>query len=453
MINATLAQLAAGLSSGRITSRALVEDSLARIADPASEGARAFITIDAEGARLAADYQDALRKRGQPPSPFAGIPMSVKDLFDMAGQVTTAGSVVLKGAAPATADAPAIARLRAAGFIALGRTNMTEFAYSGVGINTHYGTPRAPYDRATGRIPGGSTAGGAVSVADGMCALAIGSDTGGSCRIPAAYCGIVGYKPSHGRIPLTGAFPLAPSLDSIGPLANSVACCAATDALMAGDWDGVLPHRDVASLRLGVLRDFVLDGLEAAVAADFEHALHALEAAGARLADVRFPALNELPAINRSGGIGGAEAHHTHRARLESEADRYDPRVRPRLLLAAAVTADDYLTAWDRRREMIASFATLAQGFDALVLPAVMNVPPPIAELDGEKDYLRLNAMALRNTAVGNFLNSCAISLPMHRRGAAPTGFMLMAPWGQDRALFAAAATAEGVLGRGVRGK
>lgn len=444
----TVAQLASDLASGRTTSRQLVENALAKIADPSGEGARAFIAVDADGARAAADHQDGLRQRGCPPSPFAGIPMSVKDLFDLAGQVTTAGSVVLKDAPAAKTDAPAIARLKAAGFVPLGRTNMTEFAYSGVGINTHYGTPRSPYDRATGRIPGGSTSGGAVSVADGMCSLAIGSDTGGSCRIPAAYCGIVGYKPSHGRIPLTGAFPLAPSLDSIGPLANSVACCAAADAMMAGDWDGAIPHRDASSLRLGVLRDFVLNDLDAEVAADYERALATLAKAGAWLVDVRFPALNDLPAINRSGGIGGGEAHHTHRARLETHGDAYDPRVRPRLLLAAGVTCDDYLSAWDRRRDMVAAFGTLAMGFDALVLPSVMNVPPPIAALDGEKDYARYNGMALRNTAVGNFLNACAISLPMHRRGTAPTGFMLMAPWGQDRAVFSAAAAAESVLTR-----
>ncbi len=207
----TLAELASELASGKTTARALVEQSLAAIADPSGEGARAFITVDTEGARAAADHIDHLRKRGRAPSRFAGIPFSVKDIFDLAGEVTTAGSKVLQGAAPATADAPAIARLKQRGFIVFGRSNMTEFAYSGVGLNPHYGTPRSAFDRATGRIPGGSSSGAGVSVADGMCALAIGTDTGGSCRIPASYNGIVGYKPSTGRISTAGAFPLSAS--------------------------------------------------------------------------------------------------------------------------------------------------------------------------------------------------------------------------------------------------
>ena len=239
----TLAGLAFDLGAGRCSARSLVEASLAAIADPSGEGSRAFITVDDQGARATANHMDLLRRAGRQPSRFAGIPFSVKDLFDLAGEVTTAGSKVLAGARPASADAVAIARLKAQGFIVMGRTNMTEFAYSGVGLNPHYGTPRSPFDRQTGRIPGGSSSGAAVSVADAMVSLGIGSDTGGSCRIPASYCGITGYKPSHGRVPLSGAYPLSSSFDSIGPLANSVACCAAADAIMAGDWDGAIPVR------------------------------------------------------------------------------------------------------------------------------------------------------------------------------------------------------------------
>jgi aspartyl-tRNA(Asn)/glutamyl-tRNA(Gln) amidotransferase subunit A len=448
MPNATLQSLADDLAAGLATSRGLVEASLAAIADPAGEGARAFIRVDAAGARAAADYMDGLRRAGRAPSRLAGIPFSVKDLFDLAGEVTTAGSVVLKDRPPAVADAPAIARLKAAGLVVLGRTNMTEFAYSGVGINSHYGTPRAPFDRAVGRIPGGSSAGAAVAVADGLCALAIGTDTGGSCRIPAAYCGIVGFKPSHGRVPLAGAYPLAASLDSIGPLANSVACCATADALMAGDREEAVAARAPETLRLGVLRDLVLDGLETPVAGDFERSLGALGRAGVRIGEVRLPALAELPALNRGGGIGGAEAHHLHRPLLAARGADYDPLVRTRLELPAAMSADELLGLIARRRAMIAGFAAVCEGFDAVVLPSVMNTPPAIAELAAPKDYARLNAMALRNTAVGNFLDACALSLPMHEAGAAPTGFMLMAPGGRDRALLAAAAAVEAVFRR-----
>ncbi len=211
-------------------SRGLVEQCLARIADQSGEGQRVFLKVHTEQALAAADYYDRLRARGATPSPFAGIPVSIKDLFDIAGGVTTAGSIVLKDAPAAEHDAPAVARLRAAGFIPIGRTNMTEFAFSGLGINPHYDTPFNPYDRQAGRIPGGSSSGAAVSVTDGMAFAALGTDTGGSCRIPAALCGIVGFKPTAHRVPTAGAFPLSTSLDSIGPLAATVVCCAALPA-------------------------------------------------------------------------------------------------------------------------------------------------------------------------------------------------------------------------------
>lgn len=444
MARATLAELAAGLAAGRLTSRGLVEQSLAAIADPGLDGRNAFISVDAEGARAAADLADRQRKAGRAVSGFAGIPFSSKDIFDLAGEVTTAGSRVLKGSAPATADAVAIARLKAQGFIVIGRTNMTEFAYSGVGLNPHYGSPRSPYDRATGRLSGGSSSGAGVSVADGMVSLAIGTDTGGSCRIPAAYCGIVGYKSSHGRVPLTGCSPLSFSFDSIGPLANTVACCAAADAIMAQDWNGEVPRRAVAGLRLAVLKDFVLDGLEDQVAADFERALKALAGRGAVIADMSFPELRDIPTINAKGGIVAAEAVHVHRALMAEKGDLYDPRVRTRIAAAESISAADYLDYFVRRRAMIAAFADRFQGYDAVLLPTVLNTPPAQAALADDKDYMRYNGMSLRNTYVGNFLNGCAISLPMHAEGRAPSGLMVMAPWGSDRALFGVAAAVEG---------
>lgn len=446
MAHATLAELSEALGQGRVTARDLVEASLAAISEPSGEGARAFISVDAEGARAAADHCDGLRKRNRAPSPHAGIPFSAKDLFDLAGEVTAAGSRVLRDAQPAKADAVALARLKAAGMIVIGRSNMTEFAYSGVGLNPHHGTPRSPFDRATGRIPGGSSSGAAVSVADGMVSLAIGTDTGGSCRIPAAYCGIVGYKPSHGRVPLTGCHPLSASFDSIGPLANSVACCAAADALMAGDWDGRVPERQVKGLRLAVLKDFVLDGLEEAVARNFERALARLGEQGALVSELRFPELTELPSLNARGGIVAAEAWHVHRGLIATAGDGYDPRVRNRIAMAEAITAADYLDLVARRKNMIRRFAERFHGFDAVLLPTVLNTPPAISELAADKDYLRFNAMSLRNTYIGNFLDGCAISLPVHEKGAAPCGLMALAPGGHDAALFGVAAAIESVL-------
>src|SRR5215213_3709688 len=276
-----LAALADDLESGRSTARKIVDGCLARIADKSGEGARAFIHVDAEAAIEAAEAMDRLRQINAAPSRFAGIPVSIKDLFDIKGQVTRAGSRALEDSPPAEADAPVVARLRRAGFVVIGRTNMTEFAYSGIGINPHYGTPKSVWQRSVGHVPGGSSSGAAVSVADRMAHGALGTDTGGSCRIPAAYNGIVGYKPTQRRVPLDGAVPLSFSLDSIGPLARSVGCCAILDAVLANEPIAPLKPRPVKGMRLAVPTTIALDDLDAAVAATFERALKSLADHGA----------------------------------------------------------------------------------------------------------------------------------------------------------------------------
>src|SRR6201987_2260202 len=248
----TIASLADDLEAGRTSAPKLVEECLAKIADPNGEGRRTFIHVDKDAALEAADAMDALRKARAAPSPYAGIPVSIKDLFDIRGQVTRAGSRALEDSAPAEADAPVVARLRQAGFIVIGRTNMTEFAFSGIGINPHYGTPKGAWKRSEGHIPGGSSSGAAVSVLDGMAHGALGTDTGGSCRIPAAYNGIVGYKPTQRRVPLDGAVPLSFTLDSIGPLARTVSCCAVLDAVLANEPVAPLQPRPIKGMRLGV---------------------------------------------------------------------------------------------------------------------------------------------------------------------------------------------------------
>src|SRR6476469_8919026 len=246
----TLAKLADDLESGRTTSRKLVEACLARIADPAGEGQRTFIHVDKDAALATADAMDGLRKAKAAPSRYAGIPVSIKDLFDIRGQVTRAGSRALDDSPAAEHDAAAVARLRKAGFVLIGRTNMTEFAYSGIGINPHYGTPKGAWNRTEGHVPGGSSSGAAVSIADRMAYGALGTDTGGSCRIPAAYNGIVGYKPTQSRIPLDGGVPLSFSLDSYGPLANSVQCCATLDAVLADQALPTIQPRPIKGARL-----------------------------------------------------------------------------------------------------------------------------------------------------------------------------------------------------------
>ena len=447
----TIEALARDLEEGRVTARALVEQSLERIADPAGEGSRTFLAVHHEVARATADFLDGLRRIGRQPSRYAGIPMSVKDLFDEAGEVTRAASVILADAPPAGVDAVAVRRLKALGFISVGRTNMSEFAYSGVGLNSHYPEPRSIWDRRTGRVPGGSSSGAGVSVADAMVPLALGTDTGGSCRIPAAFNGVVGYKSSVGRVPTKGVFPLSQSFDSVGPLGQSVGCCAIADAIMAGDWDGSIVSREPTTLRFGVLRSVVLDDLDPEVASAFEAALSRLAKAGVGFIDVAMPELAELPRINAGGGIIAAEAYGVHGDRIASEGPRYDQRVMKRILAGGSISAAQLIEIRRRRAEMIAAAERLHAGLDGLVLPATPNLPPPIAALDKYDDYVRINLRCLRNTFIGNFLDACAITLPLSARGQPPVGLMLMARHGQDRQLFAAAAAVEGVIGQGAR--
>lgn len=447
MADPTLAELAAALASGRTTSRALVEACLAAIADPAGEGARAFVSVDADRALQAADAMDLLRRAGAAPSPFAGIPIAVKDLFDIAGEVTTAGSKALAARAPATRDAVAVARLRQAGFIALGRANMTEFAYSGLGMNPHYGSPRSPFDRATGRVSGGSTSGGAVAVADGMAHAALGTDTGGSCRIPAAFCGIVGYKPTARRVPQQGCVPLSPSLDSIGPLARSVRCCATLDAILAGDDPAELVPAVVGGLRFAVPTTIALAGLATEVEAAFERALTTLRAAGAAIDRIAVPEFEAITAINAKGGFTAPESFAWHRELLAETGELYDPRVSGRIRRGAGVPAADYLDALAARAAMIAGVERRLAGYDALLLPTVAILPPAIAPLEQDEEaYTQANLLALRNCTLVNMIDGCALSLPASRPGEAPVGLMIAGLAGQDARILAIGAAAEALL-------
>ncbi|MGK7867493.1 amidase [Falsiroseomonas sp. E2-1-a20] len=443
----TLAEAAEALAAGCTTAEALTEAALAHIADPAGEGGRAFITVHGDVARATARAMDGLRAAGLAPSPWAGIPISIKDLYDEAGQQTRGGSVALSDIAPAAATAPSVARLQRAGFVVLGRTNMVEFAFSGLGVNPHFGTPRSPWDRATGRLPGGSSSGAAVATADGMGFAGLGSDTGGSCRIPAALCGIVGWKPTASRVPLTGTLPLSSTLDSLGPLARSVACCEVLDGIMAGeDPAPPQPLGPVAGLRLGVLQGYVCDGWDAGVTEAFERTLSRLSAAGARVEKLAVPELAEIPQANATGGFAASEAFAWHRGLIERARDRYDPRILARILRGGQMPAADYIALLRDRARIIAGFAARTAGFDAVVSPTCPLVPPAIAAVEDEAEYGRINLLLLRNTSVGNFLDRCAISLPCHRPGEAPVGFQLMGEHGGDARLFAVAAAVEAAL-------
>jgi aspartyl-tRNA(Asn)/glutamyl-tRNA(Gln) amidotransferase subunit A len=441
----TLAQLKAELAAGG-TSRGLVEQCLARIADPAGEGERVFLKVHAENARAAADFYDRLRPRGATPTPFAGIPVSIKDLFDIAGDVTTAGSRALRDADAASEDATCVARLRAAGFIPIGRTNMTEFAFSGLGINPHYGTPLNPYDRRSARIPGGSSSGAAVSVTDAMAFGALGTDTGGSCRIPAALCGIVGFKPTARRVPTAGTFPLSTSLDSIGPLAASVHCCAVLDAVLAGEAMADVPSMPLAGLRMAVPQTTVLEGMEPMVASAFEAALAALGKAGARIVDIPLREFSELPQINAKGGLPVAESYAIHRALISKAGNMYDPRVLDRIVRGREQDAADYIDLLAARADFISRVGAVTAPYDALLMPTVPITAPRLADLAADDAYRRVNLLVLRNPSIANFLDRCSISLPCQRAGDAPAGLMLIGEHGADRRLLSIAAAIEAVV-------
>ncbi|MDA0332129.1 MAG: amidase [Proteobacteria bacterium] len=440
------------LNTNKITARQLVENCLAAIDDPDGEGQRAFISTYHDRARQQADMVDHSRKQGWAVPKFAGIPLSVKDLFDEAGIVTTAGSIVLKGAAPASQDAIVVARLKAAGFIVIGRTNMTEFAFSGLGTNAHYGTPRSPFERdpnnpKIGRVAGGSSSGSAVSISDQMAVATIGSDTGGSTRAPAAFCGIVGFKPTTDRMPGAGIFPLSTSFDAAGPMGTSVDCCAMLDSLMAGKDGNAEPPFPVKNLRLAIPVGYLFDDLDDHVAQCFAAAIKALSTAGAIIEEMPIAPIEAMRPSNNTKSIVAAEAYALHRDRLESDAvAQYDPYIAHRLAGGHDISTTDYINMFAARKKVWADVQTMTQHFDALVLPTSPALPPTLDTLDSIAAKTAINALCLRNTSLSNYLDQPTITLPCHGAGSAPVGISLMGPRLHDRRLFAIAAGVEKIL-------
>src|ERR1700730_6274443 len=395
----TLATLADDLEGGRTSARKLVDECLAKIAATSGEGMRTFIHVDAEAAIEAAEAMDRLREVNAAPSRYAGIPVSIKDLFDIKGQVTRAGSRALEDSAPAEADATVVARLRRAGFVVIGRTNMTEFAYSGMGINPHYGTPKSAWQRNVGHVPGGSSSGAAGSVADGMAHGALGTDTGGSCRIPAAYNGIVGFKPTQRRVPLDGGVPLSFTLDSFGPLARTVGCCAVLDAVLANEKVVPLQPRSIRGMRLAVPTTIALDELDDEVSKTFDRALDRLSRDGALIERIEVPEFLDVAPMNAKGGFAAAESYAWHRYLIVSKGDIYDPRVSSRILRGESQSAADYIDLLEARRSLIARAEKRLAPYDALVLPTTSNTPPRIADLADDKAFAKENLRALRDFA------------------------------------------------------
>jgi aspartyl-tRNA(Asn)/glutamyl-tRNA(Gln) amidotransferase subunit A len=444
--HATLSGLARELASGKTTARALVEACLSRIADTTGEGARAFIRVDAAQARAAADGIDKLRTADAAPSPYAGIPVAIKDLADIKGQVTCAGSRALRDSPPATADAPSVARLRRAGFILIGRANMTEFAYSGLGINPHYGTPASPWQRSERRVPGGSSSGSAVAVADGMAYGALGTDTGGSCRVPAAFNGVTGWKPTARRVTIDGVIPLSKSLDSVGPIARTVDCCAIMDAIFANETPRALDAVPLKALRLLVPETIVLDSLDSHVGGAFEAALRRISDAGAIVTRAPLPVLERIAEMTAKGGISGAESYAWHRKLIATRGNEYDPRVRTRIMRGAEQDAADYIDLIERRAAAIPAYDAATSDYDAVIMPTTAIIAPRIDEVAKDDDYTRINLLILRNPMMFNILDCCSISIPMNRTGDVPTGLMVVGRSGTDRRTLAISKALEGAL-------
>jgi aspartyl-tRNA(Asn)/glutamyl-tRNA(Gln) amidotransferase subunit A len=445
-LSGTIGELSQLLASRKITSRQLVEQALAAIKDPQGEGSRTFLSVHEGEALAAADRVDAQRRNGADLHALAGIPISIKDLFDEAGFTTLGGSRVLVGAPAATHNSAVVERLRKAGAVIVGRTNLVEFAYSGLGLNPHYGTPKNTFDRATGRIPGGSSSGAAISVTDGMVAGAIGSDTGGSIRIPAALNGLVGFKPTARRVPLDGVLPLSFTLDSVGPIAKTVADCALLDQVLAADVDGFPTPTQLRGLRFAVPKTVFQSDLSPAVADALTAALGRLSAAGATIVDLPMAEFAQVAAVNPSALVS-AEAYWWHRQWMKDGADKYDPRIIVRIRAGETITAATYIDVMKLREQFIRTISAAAAEYDAMLMPTTPETAPTIAEAGKDDEtYARVNLRMLRNPSIVNLFDGCALSIPCHLPGTAPVGMMIAGTQGTDRKILAIGLAVEGVV-------
>ncbi len=437
-------RLQQALAHGHTTCEAWVEQSLALAAQPAA--AHVFTRLWAESALASARHADAQRRSGVRLGPLAGLPVTIKDLFDVAGETTTSGSVVCASEAPAECDAPPVAQLRASGAALLGKTNMSEFAFSGVGYNPHWGTPANPADATLARIPGGSSSGAAVSVGLGLAVAGLGSDTGGSLRIPAALCGLVGFKGSQSRVTRQGAMELARSLDTVGAITRSVDDACLLDAVLSGQGLSVR-QRSVKGLRLAVPTTVMQDELDAGVSKAFARTLSQLSAAGVLIEEVSWSELGEIATLNAPGGFSPVEAYSAHRHRLAADGARFDQRVAKRMALGQGVSAADYLTMIDQRQAWIGRSNHALQSFDAVICPTVPMVAPAIdITCASDTAFFAANRLLLRNTFAINYWDGCAISLPCQAPGDLPVGLMLALANGHDAELLGVAKAIESAL-------
>lgn len=397
-----------------------------------------FILVTRERALKEAAASRKRHREGRPAGPLDGVPVAWKDLVDMAGERTTAGSALFVDSALKQNDAPIVANLSAAGLAALGKTNLSEFAFSALGLNPHFGTPRNPRDAATPRIAGGSSSGSAVAVAAGLAPCAIGSDTGGSIRAPASFCGIVGFKTSEGRIDKRGVFPLSRTLDTIGPLARTVEDCVLIDMALRGQSGAPVRPLDLNGVEFVAPDKTGIDDLDAAVAANLEAAMKRLAAAGAKVMSRPAPLIGAMRALTaQHGSLVAIEAYAEHRAVLESaDAQRMDRRV-VRRAMGGRVSGDDVIKLQRGREDLIAALGDELKGA-LLVLPATPMTAPPIDALERDDELFRAtNLRAIHYTFLGNLFRMCGLALPSGEDAAGlPTGVQFLAPEGNDDRLL-----------------
>lgn len=421
-----------------------VASALEGAANPAVQ--HVFTQLYADSAHATAQQRDAQAQAGHSLGVLHGVCITLKDNIDVASETTMAGGVVCAGEAPALHDAPVVQRLREAGAVVLGKTNMSEFAFSGVGINPHHGTPANPADPAHARVPGGSSSGAAVSVALGLAEVGIGTDTGGSIRIPAALCGLVGYKSTQARITCTGVMELSRTLDTVGSITRSVRACLAVDAVLSQQ---PLPidAKELRGLRFAVPQTLMMDDVDATVSQAFARTLLRISEAGAQVVEIPFTALGDIAALSMPGGFSPIESYAAHHARLMRGALQIDHRVVARMMLGKGISAQDYLELHNRRHAWIAAAEQTLHGFDAMLCPTVPMVAPLTEPLlKDDEAFFKVNRLLLRNPSAINYMDGCAWSLPCHEAGELPVGLMVSSVAGQDAHLARVALALENLI-------
>ena len=445
--SANIRALATQLMNKDISCEQLIKDRL----QIAKQSSGVFVSIDEQALLENAIEIDKQRPLGNLP-PLSGVPITLKDLFDVRGQRTTAASKVLANrATPAIADAEVVAPLRNAGMLFLGRTNMSEFAFSGMGLNPHFPPLFSVWDEPNKRLAGGSSSGSAVSVAKGIVPGTLGSDTTGSCRIPAAFNGIVGMKPSRGILSLKGVYPLSHSCDAPGPLGVDVDSCFLLYELMQGKALEKLPAlaaSNAEELHLLIPEGIVMQNLDAEVSEAFEASVEKLKEAGIKISRQPIEAIEQSVDMffNRNTVI--YEAWHLHKELMENHGDEYDPYVYQRVLSGKAITKNEQETRYAEKADIVKRFNQVMSSLNinALIYPTVPCIPPPVAETDDPNNIGQVNLRCLRNTSSVNYVDGCAISLPCHKEGEAPVGLMLSSVNGDDDRLLSLAATVESIL-------